>query len=188
MKIAASVVAAVIFSSFSAPAVAQLSAEAEAPLMADLMTDVGQAEGKLLALAGAIPEDQWDWRPAEGVRSIREVFMHVAADNYFIPAALGIAPPASTGISGDSYPSVQDYEARVMDAGATTAELASSFEHLRAAMSGQDAATLNDPQSLFGQEFTGQQLWILTATHLHEHLGQMIAYARMNGIVPPWSQ
>ncbi len=188
MKSSASVLVAVLATMLTLPATAQAPDAVGPVLIADLMTDVNQVESKLLALAEAVPEDQWDWRPAEGVRSIREVFMHVAADNYFIPAGLGIAPPASTGISGDSYPSVQEYEARVLSADATVEELSASFAYLDAVMTGQDAARLGEPQSLFGQEFTGQQLWILTATHLHEHLGQMIAYARMNGIVPPWSQ
>jgi uncharacterized damage-inducible protein DinB len=160
----------------------------ESAVMADLMMDIDQAEEKLVALAEAIPAGQWDWRPGEGVRSIGEVFMHVAADNYFIPAAMGIAPPAATGIAGASYPSVQAYEARQLDADATLAEMKESFAHLRAAMSGQDPARIGEMMPFFGQEYTAQQVWILTATHLHEHLGQMIAYARMNGVAPPWSQ
>jgi hypothetical protein len=53
-------------------------------------------------------------------------------------------------------------------------------------------ATTGDWQSkqvsMFGQSFTGQQAWLLATVHLHEHLGQGIAYARVNGIVPPWSK
>lgn len=161
---------------------------AEPGLIADLMRDVAIARQKLASLAGAIPAEKWDWRPGDGVRSVAEVYMHIAADNYFIPSATGIAAPASTGIRPDSYQSVQTYEKRKLDKQAIIAELEASFDHLNAAMQGTDAASLDEMLTVFGQEFTRRQLWITATTHVHEHLGQMIAYARTNGVVPPWSQ
>ena len=68
------------------------------------------------------------------------------------------------------------------------AELETSFAHLKSAMQKVSAAQLSAPVDMFGQKSTQQALWIATATHLHEHLGQSIAYARTNGIVPPWSK
>ena len=67
-------------------------------------------------------------------------------------------------------------------------ELEKSFAFLRASLTATTQAKLGEQVSLFGQKFSGQQTWIMTATHLHEHLGQMIAYARANGVTPPWSQ
>src|SRR5690606_42084896 len=63
-----------------------------------------------------------------------------------------------------------------------------SFVHLRAAMEGTDEAFLGRTVDLFGNQMSGLDLWVMTTTHLHEHLGQSIAYARSNGVVPPWSQ
>jgi len=161
---------------------------AAATLTADLLTDIGQAEQKFVALARAIPADKFDWRPGQGVRSIGEVLRHVAADNYLLPAVLGHAADPSTGIKGDDYKTAQAYERRQLDRDATIAELEKSFAHLKRAVSGTPAAKLGDRVSMFGQPFTVQQAWIMTATHLHEHLGQLIAYARSNGVAPPWSQ
>lgn len=160
----------------------------KAGLMADLMRDVEQVQTKVLGLAEAIPEGAWSWRPGEGVRSVGEVFLHIAADNYFIPTAAGAMPPAATGIKAGDYASVQAYEGRKLDKAATVAEVKASFEHLSQVMHQVDEAAMDEQIQMFGQSFTRRQMWVLTTTHLHEHLGQMIAYARSNAVVPPWSR
>jgi uncharacterized damage-inducible protein DinB len=163
-------------------------AQQPAGLMADLLRDVSQVQEKLVGLANAMPEANYGWRPGQGVRSVGEVFQHVAADNYLIPALLGTAPPASTGIKADNYKTVQDYETRKADRATIIADLEKSFAHLKKTMGETPGAKLGDEASFFGQKMTLQQAWILATTHLHEHLGQAIAYARSNGIVPPWSR
>lgn len=168
---------------FAAPLQAQNSAT-----MATLLEDVEVVESKLTSLAEAMPEETYDWRPGEGVRSVSEVLMHIAADNYFIPAFAGVAPPPETGIDGTSYPSVQAFEAREVDKAAAIAAMRASFAHLKQAMRNVDDQDLASTLDVFGQETTGLDLWIMATTHLHEHLGQNIAYARTNGVVPPWSQ
>ncbi len=157
-------------------------------LMADLMNDVTQVQRKLAALSKAMPENTWSWRPSEGVRSVGEVVQHVAADNYLIPAFVGAAPPAATGIVASDYATVQKYENRKATPAEAIDAMAASFEHLHAAMSATSEAQLGEELTVFGQKMTRQQLWVLATTHLHEHLGQMIAYARSNGVVPPWSR
>ena len=183
--------AAALVAATALPAAAQSrsdSASHAAGLTADLLTDIGQAESKIVGLARAIPADRYGWRPAEGVRSVGEVLLHVAADNYLLPAALGHAADAATGIKGDDYTTAQAFESRQLDKDATIAELERSFAHLKRSLSATPASRLGDKASLFGQSFTVQQTWIMTATHLHEHLGQLIVYARSTGTVPPWSR
>ena len=188
--------AAALIATATLPAAAQQPAKsaaagpAAAPtgLTADLMADVGQAERKILALARAIPADKFGWRPAPGVRSVGEVLMHVAADNYLMPAAVGHAPDPSTGIKGEDYKTAEAYERRQLSRDSTIAELERSFASLKKGLSGTSSARLGDKVSMFGQTFTVQQTWLMTATHLHEHLGQLIAYARSTGVTPPWSQ
>jgi len=153
-----------------------------------LMRDIAQLEEKLLSLADAIPEESFDWRPADGVRSVNEVLVHIAADNWFLPTIAGVAAPAATGIKAGDYPSVQAYEARVMSKADAVQATRESFAHLRTAMEAADDAALARKMSVFGSEMSGTDLWVLTATHLHEHLGQLIAYARSNSVVPPWSR
>ena len=167
----------------AAPAIAQ-----QATLVSDLLQDVSQVEQKMMSLAKAMPADKFDWRPGAGVRSFGEVIMHVAADNYLIPATIGIAADASTGIKGDDYKTAVAYEQRKLGREGAIAEMEKSFAHLKRALQGTAADRLPQKVKLFGQDFTVQQTWILAATHLHEHLGQAIAYARANSVKPPWSQ
>jgi len=155
---------------------------------ADLLTDIGQVEKKVMGLARAIPADKYAWRPAPGVRSIGEALMHVAADNYLLPASIGNAADSASAIKGGDYKAAQAYERRQLDRDATIAELERSFAYLRKSLTATPAARFGEQVSLFGQTFTLQQTWIMTTTHLHEHLGQLIAYARSTGVVPPWSQ
>ena len=169
---------------------AQQPTDAAAPagLTGDLLADVGQVEQKVMGLARAIPADKYGWRPNPGVRSVGEVLLHVAADNYLLPAMLGHAAPAVTGIKGDDFKTAQAFERRQLNRDSTIAELQRSFAHLRTSLSATPADRLAAPVSMFGQASTVQRMWVATATHLHEHLGQLIAYARSNAVVPPWGQ
>jgi uncharacterized damage-inducible protein DinB len=164
------------------------SAQAAGSVVADLVSDVNETQQKFIALAKAIPPEKYDWRPAAGVRSVSEVLRHVASDNYLIPAALGHAADASTGIKGEDYKTAQAFEARKATKEQTIADVEKSFANLKSAMQGTPASKLGDQVKLFGQPFTMQKAWVLGTTHLHEHLGQLIAYARVNGVKPPWSQ
>lgn len=166
----------------------QEMAQHHPPVAPDLLRAVGTVREKLVSLAEAIPEESWDWRPGEGVRSVSEVVMHVAADNYLLPTAAGVEAPASTGIHAEDYPSVQAFEGREVTRAGALAHLQSSFDHLESAMEAAPQESMGQELSIFGMEMTGQALWILATTHLHEHLGQMIAYARTNDVVPPWSR
>jgi uncharacterized damage-inducible protein DinB len=161
---------------------------AKSVVVAALLKDIGQVEEKLLGLADAIPEASYGWRPSEGVRSVGEVVMHVAADNYFIPTIAGVAAPAATGIKSGDYPSVQAYEGRKASKAEAVQAMRESFAHLRTAMQAVDDAALARSMDVFGMKMTGLDLWVLAATHLHEHLGQSIAYARSNKVTPPWSR
>jgi uncharacterized damage-inducible protein DinB len=157
-------------------------------IVTDLVNDVAEAERKFLALARAIPEEKFSWRPAPGVRSISEVVMHVASDNYLIPAALGFPADPATGIKGDDYNSALTFEKRTVTKAQAIAEMEKSFAFLRQSMNATTGSRLRESVQMFGQPLTMQRGWILGATHLHEHLGQLIAYARSNGVKPPWSQ
>jgi hypothetical protein len=164
------------------------TAQTRTGLMGDLIKDVTAVEGKVMGLAKGIPASAWDWRPAKGVRSVGEVFLHIAADNYFLPAAMGIAAPAATGIVGTDYKTVEAFEKKAMTREQVLAEVEKSFGFLKTSMTGVADAKLEAPLELFGQKTTHRGMWVSTATHLHEHLGQLIAYARSNNVTPPWSK
>lgn len=159
-----------------------------APVVSDLIKDVDGVHQKLVALAKATPPEKLAWRPGAGVRSAGEVFLHVASDNYLIPSAFGVAIPASTKIDAKDMKTLGAYEHQSATREQIVAMLDESFAHLKASMAKTTAADLTKPTSLFGMNSNAQAIWILATTHLHEHLGQSIAYARTNGIVPPWSK
>jgi uncharacterized damage-inducible protein DinB len=112
----------------------------------------------------------------------------VAADNYLMPGGVGVQPPATTGIKVADYKTVQAYESRKASREEIIADLEMSFAHLRKALEGTTSARMGETVTFFGQQMTVQKLWVLTVTHLHEHLGQGIAYARSTGVTPPWSR
>jgi DinB superfamily len=164
---------------------APAAAQAPAGVMEDLLKDVKEAKDKIVGLAKAMPDAAWDWRPAPGVRSTREVFVHVTADNYFIPVGAGSTAPAATGI-GEDYKTVEAFEKRTRTREQILAELDASFAFLEQQMAATTDAKLATPSKW--PKTSTRQLWIASTTHLHEHLGQLIAYARSNKITPPWSR
>jgi len=163
------------------------TAQAQTTLVDDFMADVVEAQEKLVGLANAMSVEQYGWRPGEGVRSVGEVFQHVAADNFLLAAPFKELP-TWTGMDATDYSTVQAFESRDIDRAQVIDEMKQSFAHLKSALETLTDAGLAESVSLFGQTWTGHRLWILTVGHMHEHLGQAIAYARMNGVVPPWSR
>jgi uncharacterized damage-inducible protein DinB len=173
--------ALVLFLSLAIPA------SASAQLMGDMHRDVNDVQKKFTDLAKAIPEPAYSWRPS-GARSVGEVFLHIAADNYLIPVSMGKPAPASTGISATDFKTAETFEKRKLTKDQIIAELDASFKHLHEAMGLTTDANLNENIKFFGQDWSRQRAMLATVTHLHEHLGQMIAYARSNNVAPPWSR
>ena len=154
-------------------------------LMGDMHRDLNDVQKKFVDLANAIPESAYSWKP-NGARTIGEVLLHVGSDNYLLPIFLGAPAPASTGITSDFNTAVT-FEKRKLSKAEIVAELTASFNHLHRTI-GADDSKLGETIKLFGQDYTRQRAVILTVTHLHEHLGQLIAYARANNVTPPWSK
>ena len=169
----------------SPPAETTPSGTSAGTVAADLLADLTTVETKIVDLAMAIPENKYNWRP-DSARSVRQVLLHVGADNYLLPAMLGFPPDPATGITTD-YATATAFENRNLPRDSVVAELRKSFAFLKQSLQGATASSLSAPVTMFGQPFTGQSGWILAVTHLHEHLGQLIAYARTNGVKPPWS-
>ena len=135
---------------------------------------------RLLALAEATPPDKFAWSPGEGVMSIERVYMHIARYNYYYPASsLGLEAPAGVDVDGMEQITGKD---RVVEV------LRRSLEHVRAAVEQMPEEQLSAPTTLYGREVAGWAVLLQLITHMNEHVGQSIAYARTNGIVPPWSQ
>ena len=143
------------------------------------LLDLDGMKQKFVALATAVPADKYNWRPAEGVRSIGEVFLHVAGANYAIPNYMGT--PVPPGFEMKSFDKSPTDKAQIIEA------LNKSFASAHAAIEGMTNADFNKPLPKLGPDANYGDVIYLLVTHAHEHLGQSIAYARMNGIVPPWT-
>lgn len=154
-------------------------------MMDHLLTQTAAAGEKIVALAEAMPEESYSWRPQEGVRSVGEVFAHVAADNYLLPAIMGVPAPPETGVSAE-YATAVAFEGVERSKDEIVSVLRASFDHLESAAA-QTRDDLGAELSFGGTTFSAGSLWTMTVTHLHEHLGQSIAYARSNHVTPPWS-
>ena len=140
---------------------------------------------KFRSLAVTMPEDAYQWRPMEGVRSVSEVYRHIAADNFFVPTLMGIAAPPDTGINEDAS-TFRAFQERELTRDEVIETVDASFEFLSRAMHAT-ARDLNHQITLGTSETTVGDVWIRAVVHLHEHLGQSIAYARTNQVIPPWS-
>lgn len=144
------------------------------------------AEQKFIGLAETMTQEHYASRPQEGVRSVAEVFTHIAGNNYWLPIYQGQAPAPGVPITPD-YQSVVQFEKQT-DKAEIVAALKASFAFYKEWLANVDPETLDEPMDIFGQRGTVRSYLIMTATHMHEHLGQAIAYARMNEVTPPWSR
>jgi uncharacterized damage-inducible protein DinB len=161
-----------------APAVAP--AAPTSGFRAEFLEEVTFYEQRYTRLAEAMPAEKYAWRPAEGVRSVGEVFTHITAANYGIARALGTAPPA--GFDPKAITALSADKPKVLQA------LKDSFAHFRSAIVALNEADADKPQKMFNRSTTLRGSFIAITGHFGEHLGQSIAYARMNGIVPPWTE
>jgi hypothetical protein len=182
--VAVAALAIVVFAT-AAPARAQdvMTKESAAALKTAFSADVEAMHQKFLGLANAFPQDKYSWRPMEGVRSVSEVLMLAAMEGYmFIPNSFG-AKPAELG-SRDEVQKLRTLsdKTQVID------HLNKGFAHAKKELEALDPATLTGKRKVFGQDRSAAEIALFVGGDLHEHLGQLIAYARSNHIVPPWSK
>jgi uncharacterized damage-inducible protein DinB len=164
----------------SAPA---LRAQEQPAFVTDYLGQVEYVQGQILALQDAVPQDKYTWRPAEGVRSIGEVYRHIAFGNYLLLQIMGVQPPAEVNFTMDE----KKWDAGTMDKAAVAALLKASFAHVKSSVGKMTEADLAAKVDFFGNQMTKRSALMGELSHVHEHLGQSIAYARMNGVVPPWT-
>ena len=136
---------------------------------------------KFIELAQAMPEDRFAWSPGEGVMPVARVYAHVARYNFYYPAtSLGVPAPG-----GEDAPATEETTTAKED---VVALLRRSREHVVTTVRGMTDEQLAAPTRLYGRDVQQWSVLLQLLAHMNEHLGQSIAYARMNGVVPPWSQ
>jgi uncharacterized damage-inducible protein DinB len=143
------------------------------------LADLQQVQKKYVDLANAVPADKLSWRPSPDSRSFAEVFLHVAGERYGILGMMGATAPAD--FNGKTF------EKSTTDRAQIVAELNRSWEFAQKTINGMSNADFAKLLPKLGpQANAGDVVYILVAD-AHEHLGQVVAYARENGIVPPWT-
>jgi len=158
------------------------SADKTAPsydMKGQALVDLDGVNKKFISLAEALPQDKFTWRPSEDSRSFAEVFLHVAGERYGILGLMGAAPPA--GYDRKTFEKSTTDKAKIIE------ELNKSWEYAQKTIQGMANADFARLLPKLGPDANeGDVIYILVAD-AHEHLGQVIAYARVNAIVPPWT-
>lgn len=147
----------------------------------ELIASLNSAGDKIVELAEATPEAKYSWSPGKGVRTTGQVFVHVVAANYMLPMMFaGKKPPISEDLRAlEEHPPAREKLVQM---------LKDSFKYAGDCISGMSDADLAGTARMFdGSDGSKMSLLLITVSHAHEHLGQSIAYARGNGIVPPWT-
>jgi len=179
------VLAAITTLAVPTPARAQdaMSKEAAVAVRTAFLADMEVMRGKFVGLAQAFPPDKYTWRPMDGVRSVSEVLMLIAAEGYaFIPSGFG-------GKAADLGGREKMAElSKVTDKAAVIDHLNKAFAHAKGQLESVDPSALMARRKLMGRDMSSLDAALAIGGDMHEHLGQLIAYARMNHIVPPWSK
>lgn len=148
-------------------------------MKAQSLLDLDRVQQRFLDLAKAVPADKFSWRPSADARSFAEVFLHAAGERYGILKLMGAAVPEGFD--------AKTFEKSTTDKDQVISELNKSWDFTKATINGMSNADFAKLLPKLGpQANAGDVVYILVAD-AHEHLGQSVAYARVNGIVPPWT-
>ncbi len=154
---------------------APLTQAQPAGMQAAWVKDAETLSDKFTGLA-RVMSGKYDWKPGQGVRSVSDVFNLIVKENRLLAGVLSGTP--NTGAK----------PAPITDPEKMQEALKASYANLQKAITGLYDSDLQTPVKLFGEDMTKQDAVMLILEDQHEHLGQSIAYARTNGVVPPWSK
>ncbi len=148
-------------------------------MKAQALADLQALQKKFVALANAVPAEKFSWRPSEDSRSFAEVFLHVAGERYQILALGGATPPA--GFNGKTF------EKSTADKDGIIEELNKSWDFAQNTINDMTNADFAKLLPKLGPQANAGDVVYILVVDAHEHMGQLVAYARVNGIVPPWT-
>jgi uncharacterized damage-inducible protein DinB len=148
-------------------------------LKAQSLLDLETVQKKFVDLANAVPADKLTWRPSADSRSFAEVFLHVAGERYQILGLIGTAP--TSGFNEKAFEKLTTDKARIVD------ELNQTWEFTQKTINGMSNADFAKLLPKLGPQANAGDVVYILVGDAHEHLGQLVAYARVNGIVPPWT-
>ena len=162
---------------------------AEQPVfVTEFLGQMDFVEGRLMQLAEAIPDETLNWRPGDGVRSAGEVYLHAAFGNYIWVTMSGGKVPEDVGFVPDPA-KMGEWDTQTTNKAEIIAIMKRSFDVLRETAKTFSQDDLDNKEiEFYGMKFSLRNFLVTGIAHCHEHLGQSIAYARMNGVAPPWSK
>lgn len=155
------------------------------PPAEDVLVPYDNMTKQVLTLLEAVPEEKLEWRPGPGVRSFAQVFLHIAQGNTLLHEIAQNSPTKEDLVKIIGGNAAR--EKQPITKAELKTKLEESFAKLRAALAPMRSGGLGQSADFFGRTTTVRGIYVIIDTHLAEHLGQAIAYARMNGVVPPWS-
>ena len=171
--------AALLLASLLVPMAARAQ-DTPAGIRGELIASMMDAGGKIQELATAIPDAKYTWKPSKDVRSVGQVFLHVVQENYMMPSFIGVK-------STMSMDELMKLDTQTMEPAKVRQMLKESYAWAQKAVTDTPDSELETQTDFFGQKMTKRSVMLVLASHSHEHLGQLIAYARSNNIVPPWT-
>jgi uncharacterized damage-inducible protein DinB len=133
---------------------------------------------QLVALAEATPAEKFAWRPAAGVRSTSEVYMHIAIANFWLLSITGPKMPAELK---------DDSEKTILEKAEVIHWLKRSLDAVKQAHAAETPKDLGRKVHVADRDATVDGMYLRIIVHANEHMGQLVAYARMTGVIPPWA-
>ncbi len=173
-------IALLLWSALLAPLGAS-AGEMPAGVRGEILANMMDAGEKVKELASAVPDGRYNWKPSKDVRSMGQVFLHIVTANYFLPTMMGGPQPPM------SMDELQKLDTQTMDPARIRQMLGDSYTWASKVITDMPDDQLETEMDFFGQKMSRRAGMMLLASHSHEHLGQAIAYARSNSIVPPWT-
>jgi len=170
----------------STPALAADAGTAPGPtgFRGDFLLALDHVQKEAIGLEQAMPQAKMTWRPSKGVRSVSEVYLHIAGGIYFLMGQLGREIPADV----QTVMKAKKWETQTTNKDDIKTILTTAFDFLRKSILETSDADLDKTVNMFGGTWSQRLIFMGTEGHCWEHVGQAIAYARMNGVVPPWSK
>lgn len=151
-----------------------------AGIRGEMISSMKDAGGKIQELATAIPDGKYTWKPSKDVRSTGQVFLHVVQANYMLPGFFGVQPAMGKD-------ELMKLDSQTMEPARIRQMLKESYDWAAKAIADTPDSELETQTDFFGMKLTKRAMMLVLTSHSHEHLGQLIAYARANNIVPPWT-
>jgi uncharacterized damage-inducible protein DinB len=153
-----------------------MQTNSKSPLISSSQFIYGVAKGDVLKSADKIPDNLWSFQPTPEVRTVGQLFAHIADGQYeFCSAA-------------DGKPVDKAIEKTAKTKAEIVAAVKDAFAYCDGVYAKMTDASAVEMETLFGLKSTRIGLMDFNTAHTMEHYGNLVTYMRLKGIVPPSSE